>query len=50
MFENDMWLLVVAGGPIILAVPQISDILGRRRRGRDEQRTSDRLTEKMNSR
>ncbi len=47
MFENDMWLLVVAGGPIILAVALIYAIMRRRRRGRAEQRESDRATEKL---
>jgi hypothetical protein len=44
MFENSMWLLIVAGGPLLLAVVFAWALLTRRRRGPAEQREQDRAT------
>ncbi|WP_164783905.1 MULTISPECIES: hypothetical protein [unclassified Mesorhizobium] len=47
MFENSMWLLVVAGGPLILAILIAYALLTRRRRGPAERRESERATERL---
>ncbi|MGX9115311.1 hypothetical protein ACWTU6_01245 [Mesorhizobium sp. BHbsci] len=47
MFENSMWLLVVAGGPLILAILIAYALLTRRRRGPAERRESARATERL---
>ncbi|RWN54990.1 hypothetical protein [Mesorhizobium sp.] len=45
MFENSMWLIVVAGGPLLLAIVLAYALLTWRRRGPAERRESDRATE-----
>jgi hypothetical protein len=47
MFENSMWLLVVAGGPLVLAVLIAYALLTRRRRGPAERRESKLATERL---
>lgn len=47
MFENSMWLLVVAGGPLVLAILIAYALLTRRRRGPAERRESKRATERL---
>lgn len=44
MFENAMWLLVVAGGPLFLAVLLAWALVKRRRMGPAERRERDRAT------
>jgi hypothetical protein len=46
MFENSMWLFVVAGGPAILAGVIAYALLTRRRRGRAEQKATKQSTER----
>jgi hypothetical protein len=47
MFENSMWLFVVAGGPLILAILIAYALLTRRRRGPAERRESGQATERL---
>lgn len=47
MFENSMWLLVVAGGPLILAILIAYALLTQRRRGPAERREGERATERL---
>ena len=47
MFENGMWLFVVAGGPLIIAILIAYALLTRRRRGPAERRESARATERL---
>ena len=47
MFENSMWLIVVAGGPLLLAILLAYAHLTWRRRGPAERRESDRATERL---
>ena len=47
MFENSMWLLVVAGGPIILGAIIAYAMITRRRRERFEQRAADRAVDRL---
>lgn len=47
MFENSMWLIVVAGGPLLLAILLAYALLTRRPRGPAERRESDRATERL---
>lgn len=47
MFENSMWLIVVAGGPLLLAILLAYALLTWRRRGPAERRESDRATERL---
>lgn len=44
MFENGMWLLVVAGGPFLLAILFAWALLTRRPKGPAERRERDRAT------
>jgi hypothetical protein len=44
MFENAMWLLIVAGGPLILAVLIAWALITRRRPGPAERRERDEKT------
>jgi hypothetical protein len=44
MFENALWLLVVAGGPLLLAILFAWALLTRRRKGPAERREQDRAT------
>lgn len=47
MLGTDLWLFVVAGGPLILMLVIIYALFTRRRRGPAEQRESDRATERL---
>ena len=47
MFENSMWLLVVAGGPIVLAIAIGYALLNRRRLGAAERRERDQATRRL---
>ena len=47
MFENSMWLFVVAGGPLIVAILIAYALLNRRPRGPAERRESDRATDRL---
>ncbi|RWO52767.1 MAG: hypothetical protein E5Y10_29625 [Mesorhizobium sp.] len=47
MFENSMWLIVVAGGPLLLAIVLAYALLTWRRREPAERRESDRATERL---
>jgi hypothetical protein len=47
MFENSMWLIVVAGGPLLLAILIAYALLTWRHRGPAERRESDRATERL---
>ncbi|RVB79126.1 MULTISPECIES: hypothetical protein [unclassified Mesorhizobium] len=47
MFENNMWLIVVAGGPLLLAILIAYALITRRDRGPAERRESDRATERL---
>jgi hypothetical protein len=47
MFENGMWLFVVAGGPLIIAILIAYALLTRRRRGPAERGESARATERL---
>ncbi|RWK41437.1 hypothetical protein [Mesorhizobium sp.] len=47
MFENTMWLIVVAGGPLLLAILLAYALLTWRRRGPAERRESKRATERL---
>ncbi len=47
MFENVMWLLIVAGGPLLLAVLFGWALLNRRRAGPAERRERDRATREI---
>ncbi|ESW85150.1 MULTISPECIES: hypothetical protein [unclassified Mesorhizobium] len=47
MFETSLWLLVVAGGPLLLAILIAYALLTQRRRGPAERRESDRATERL---
>lgn len=47
MFENGMWLLIVAGGPLILAILIAWALLTRRRPGPAERRERDEATRKL---
>ncbi|MER9593673.1 hypothetical protein [Mesorhizobium sp. M0244] len=42
-----MWLLVVAGGPLLLAIVFAYALLTQRRRGPAERREADRATERL---
>jgi hypothetical protein len=44
MFENTMWLVIVAGGPLLLAILIAWALLTRRRLGPAERRERDRAT------
>jgi hypothetical protein len=44
MFENSLWLLIVAGGPLLLAILLAWALLTRRRAGPAERRERDRAT------
>ncbi|MGX7871535.1 hypothetical protein ACVDG5_000160 [Mesorhizobium sp. ORM6] len=47
MFGTDLWLFVVAGGPLVLVLAIIYVLFTRRRRSSAEQRESDRATERL---
>lgn len=47
MFENDLWLYVVAGGPVVLAAVIAYAMLTRRRRSGAEREQSARATERL---
>jgi hypothetical protein len=47
MFENIMWLIVVAGGPLLLAILIAYALLTWRHRGPAERRESDRATKRL---
>ncbi|MCP9228717.1 hypothetical protein NKJ72_10395 [Mesorhizobium sp. M0045] len=47
MSGNSLWLLVVAGGPLLLAVLIAYALLTQRRRGPAERRESERATERL---
>jgi hypothetical protein len=47
MFENALWLVIVAGGPLLLAILFAWALLTRRRRGPAEQREQDRATREV---
>ncbi len=47
MFENALWLLIVAGGPLLLAILFAWALLTRRRKGPVEQREQDRATREV---
>lgn len=47
MFENSMWLIVVAGGPLLLAILIAYALLTQRDRSPAERRESDRATERL---
>jgi hypothetical protein len=47
MFENSMWLLVVAGGPIILGGIIAYAMMSHRRRTRAEQRAAERAVDRL---
>ncbi|WP_292416840.1 hypothetical protein [Mesorhizobium sp.] len=47
MFGSDLWLFVVAGGPLILLIAIIYVLFTRRHRGPVERRDSDRATERL---
>ncbi|MER8405279.1 MULTISPECIES: hypothetical protein [unclassified Mesorhizobium] len=47
MFETSLWLLVVAGGPLLLAILIAYALLTQRRRSPAERRESDRATERL---
>ena len=44
MFENSMWLLIVAGGPLLLALVIAWALMTRRPKGPVERRERDRAT------
>jgi hypothetical protein len=44
MFENSMWLLIVAGGPLLLAILISWALITRRKAGPAERRERDRAT------
>lgn len=47
MFENNLWLVIVAGGPLLLAVLIAWALLTKRRRGPAERREQDRATREV---
>ncbi len=47
MFENGLWLLVVAGGPVILAAALAYALLRRRHQTPTARSKSDRKTEEL---
>jgi hypothetical protein len=47
MSGTDMWMLVVAGGPLILLLAILYALFTRRRMGPAERRESDRATERL---
>lgn len=47
MFGSDLWLFVVAGGPVILLLAIIYALFPRRRRSLARQRQGDRATERL---
>jgi hypothetical protein len=47
MFENSMWLLVVAGGPLLLAILIAWALIARRKAGPAEQRERDKATREL---
>ncbi len=47
MFENFMWLVIVAGGPLLIAILLAWALLKRRRPGPAEQRERDEATRKV---
>ncbi|MER8582604.1 hypothetical protein NKG95_28530 [Mesorhizobium sp. M1423] len=47
MFETSLWLLVVAGGPLLLAILIAYALLTQRRRGPAERSESERATERL---
>jgi hypothetical protein len=47
MFENSMWLFVVAGGPIVLGIAIAYALLTRRRKSMAEREASKRATERL---
>ena len=47
MFENALWLLVVAGGPLLLAILLAWALITRRRPGPAERREQDRATREL---
>ncbi|ESY09909.1 hypothetical protein NKK48_03095 [Mesorhizobium sp. C386A] len=49
MFESVMWLIVVAGGPLLLAVLMAYVLITRRYRGPAERMESDRATKRLYS-
>jgi len=47
MFENVLWLVIVAGGPLLLAILIAWALVTRRRMGPAEQREQDRATREV---
>jgi hypothetical protein len=47
MFENSLWLFVVAGGPLILAAVVAYALLTRRRRGPAEKQQTAQATARL---
>jgi len=47
MFESFMWLIVVAGGPLLLVVLMAYVVVTRRHLGPAERRESDRATDQL---
>lgn len=47
MFESVMWLLVVAGGPLLLVILMAYVVARHRRPGPAERRESDRATDRL---
>lgn len=47
MFENALWLVTVAGGPLLLAMLLAWALLTRRRKGPAERREQDRATREV---
>lgn len=47
MFENGMWLFVVAGGPLIIAIVVAYALLNRRHRGPAERRETAEATDRI---
>ena len=47
MFENSMWLLVVAGGPLVIAFALAYALLNQRHRGPAERRESAEATNRV---
>jgi hypothetical protein len=47
MFENSMWLLAVAGGPVLLAIVLAYALITRRRRTVAERQRGKQATERL---
>ncbi|WP_181168915.1 MULTISPECIES: hypothetical protein [unclassified Mesorhizobium] len=47
MLESNLWLVVVAGGPVLLAILLAFVLLMRRRRGPAERQASKQATERL---